>query len=88
MEDVAAELGVTPITIYRTLKRDPARPGKSPAKPSKAKGRNNLTTVPALTAAQEEFVRKEAARGRKEREIADELGVDIDAIRRLLKRGE
>jgi hypothetical protein len=31
-------------------------------------------------------VRKEAAGGRKEREIADELGVDIDAIRRLLKR--
>lgn len=88
MEDVAAELGVTAITIYRTLKRDPARPGKSRTKPSKAKARNNLTTAPALTAAQEEFVRKEAARGRKAREIADELGVDIRAIRRLLKRGE
>ena len=88
VEDVAAELGVTPITIYRTLKRDPARPGKSRTKPSKAKARNNLTTAPALTAAQEEFVRKEAARGRKAREIADELGVDIRAIRRLLKRGE
>lgn len=78
LTDVAAELSVTPATIYRPLKRG----GQEPP------GRRRKAEPPAqaLTEAEEEFVRKETAQGRAAREIAEELGVNSLTVRRLLKR--
>lgn len=86
--EVAEELGVAAITIYRTLKRGARQPGRTRTEAGLAKAKANLRPQPrALTAAQEEFARKEAARGRRVQEIADELGVSKHTIYKALKRG-